>query len=68
MDIRVLVSMIYKFFDKKSLGSGVKSEIILNQELDEEESRKAIIRIFEKRKLYSSYKDYIWGADLGDMQ
>ena len=68
MDIRVLVSMIYKFFDKKSLGSGVKSEIILNQELDEEESRKAIIRIFEKRKLYSSYKDHIWGADLGDMQ
>ena len=68
MDIRVLVSTIYKFFDKKSLGSGVKSEIILNQELDEEESRKPIIRIFEKRKLYSSYKDYIWGADLGDMQ
>ena len=28
--------MIYKFFDKKTSGGTVKSEIILNQELAEE--------------------------------
>ena len=29
---------------------------------------KPIIRKFEKRKVYSSFKDNIWGADLADMQ
>ena len=41
MDIRGLASMVYKFFDKKSStsntsGSGVKSEIMPNQEFAEE--------------------------------
>ena len=30
--------------------------------------QKPIIRKFEKRKVYSSFKDNIWGADLADMQ
>ena len=29
---------------------------------------KPIIRKFEKRKVYSTFKDNIWGADLADMQ
>ena len=32
---RGLASMVYKFFNKKSSGSGVKSEIMSNQELAE---------------------------------
>ena len=33
-----------------------------------EELHKPIIKIFEKRKVYSSFKDNIWGASLADMQ
>ena len=33
-----------------------------------EELQKSLIRRFEKRKLYSSFKNIIWGADLIDMQ
>ena len=33
-----------------------------------EELHKPIIRKFKKRKVYSSFKDNIWGADLADMQ
>ena len=29
---------------------------------------KPIIRKFKKRKVYSGFKDNIWGADLADMQ
>ena len=32
------------------------------------ELHKTIIRKFNKRKVYSSFKDNIWGADLADMQ
>ena len=59
---RGLASMVYKFFDKKSKGSGLK-----NQHLADE-LHKAIIRKFKKRKVYSSFKDNIWGVDLADMQ
>ena len=38
-----------------------------NEELAEE-LRKPIIRKFKKRKLYSSFIDNIWSADLADMQ
>ena len=37
------------------------------QELTKE-LQKPIIRKFEKRKVYSSFKDIIWGADVPDMQ
>ena len=64
---RRLDSMVYKFFDKKSEGAGVKSEIKENQQLANE-LHKPIIRKFKKRKVYSSFKDNTWGVDLADMQ
>ena len=85
MDINVdlLASMAYNFFDKKSalLGlsqtmatrdksassSGIENENISNKELAEE-LHKAIIQKFKKRKVHSSFIDNFWGADLTDMQ
>ena len=65
--------MVYNFFDskvaspdKKSVGSGAKL-IPQNQQLAEE-LHKPIIRKFKKRKVYSAFKDNIWGVDLADMQ
>ena len=77
---RGLASMVYKFSDKKAtaepsakhvMGSGFKklknmtkpSSSILADEL-----HKPIIRKFNKRKVYSQFKDNIWGVDLVDMQ
>ena len=62
---RGLVSMVYKLFDKKSMGSGfVKdSSSILADEL-----HKPVIKKFNKRKVFSQFKDNIWGVDLADMQ
>ena len=62
---RGLASMIYKFFDKKSQRSGIvnKENIQLADEL-----HKPIIRKFKKRKVYSSFRDNIWGVYLADMQ
>ena len=64
---RRLASMVYKFFDKKSKGSGIKNEIKKDQQLANE-LHKPIIRKFKKRKVYSSFKDNIWCVDLDDMQ
>ena len=70
--------MVYNFFDKKSIGSGIKknttklraepsalarSSLILADELHE-----PVVRKCNKRKVYSQFKDNIWGVDLGDMQ
>ena len=63
---RGLASMVYKFFDKKSSGSGVK--LIPQNEQLSNELHKPIIRKFEKRKVYSTFKDNIWGVDVADMQ
>ena len=52
--------MVYKFFDKKSLGRTVKNENTINYELTEEFC-KPVIRKFEK-KVPSSFIDNIWGA------
>ena len=66
---RGLASMVYKFFDKKSMGSGIAkdttklSSLILGNEL-----HKPAIKKFNKRKVYSQFKDNIWGVDLADMQ
>ena len=64
---RGLASMVYMFFDKKSTGSGINtaksSSSILADEL-----HKPTIRKFNKRKVYSQFKDNIWGVDLADMQ
>ena len=48
---RGLASMVYKFFDKKSSGSGIINEP--NYQLANE-LHKPIIRKFKKRKVYSS--------------
>ena len=58
--------MIYKFFDKKSQGSGISSNKENIQLADE--LQKPIIRKFKKRKVYSSFRDDLRGADLADMQ
>ena len=55
---RGLASMVYKFFDKKSKGSGIGNEIKQNQQLANE-LHKPIIRKFKKRKVYSSIQDNI---------
>ena len=64
---RGLASMVYKFFDKKSKGSGVNIPSEFNEQ-SAKELHKPIIRKFKKRKVYSGFKDNIWGADLADMQ
>ena len=61
---RGLASMVYKVFDKKTMGSGVNNE---SSKLADE-LHKPIIRKFNERKVYSSFKDNIWGVDLADMQ
>ena len=63
---RGLGSMVYKFFDSKVSGSDAK-RIPENEQLANE-LHKPIIRKFEKRKVYSTFKDNIWGVDLADMQ
>ena len=71
---RGLASMVYKFFDKKSMGSGTvepsslerivkDSSLILADEL-----HKPVIKKNNKRKVYSQFRDNIWGVDLADMQ
>ena len=63
---RGLASMVYKFFDKKTTGRGIKS-IPQNEQLAKE-LHKPIIKKFLKRKVYSTFKDNIWDPDLADMQ
>ena len=64
---RGLVSMVYRFFDKKTVAGAFKNEVMQTKGLTKE-LRKQIIRAFEKRKVQSSYIDNIWGPDLADMQ
>ena len=91
---RGLASMVYKFFDKKSMGSGTaklsylervkklkdtakpttKSSALARSSLERSSSKladelhKPVIKKFNKRKVYSQFKDNIWGVDLADMQ
>ena len=73
---RGLASMVYKCFDKKSAsladksasGSGVANNEIKQNLRLAEELNKPIIRNFQKRTVYSGFKDNIWGADFADMQ
>ena len=58
--------MVYKFFDSKVSGSSAK--LIPENEQLANELHKPIIRKFEKSKVYSTFKDNIWGVDLADMQ
>ena len=61
---RGLASMVYKFFDKKSKGSGINEP---NYQLADE-LHKPVTKILKKTKVYSSFRDNIWGVDLADMQ
>ena len=76
---RGLASMFYKFFDKKpaslmdksTKGSGVTtltSKFVSQNRQLAQELHTPIIRKLIKRKVHSTFKDYIWGADLADMQ
>ena len=62
---RGLASMVYKFFDKKSAslnkssGSGITNE---SNSQPANELHKPIIRRFKKRKVYSSFRDKIFGV------
>ena len=64
---RGLTSMVYKFFDKKSQGSGrplSSASLIANNKENiplADELHKPIIRKFKKIKVYSSFRDNIWG-------
>ena len=76
--------MVYKFFDskvaplnKKTMsGKGnakPKAEPSAlartgNNKILAEELHKAVIKKFNKRKVYSQFKDNIWGVDLADTQ
>ena len=70
---RGLASMVYKFFNERSSLSGVavslgnKSTTEPNDQLANELHKK-MIRKFKRRKVYSSFRDNIWGVDLADMQ
>ena len=55
--------MVYNFFDKRSAGNGVvNNEIKQNLQLARQ-LHKPIIRKFKKRKVYSAFRDNIWGVD-----
>ena len=62
---RGLPSMVYRLFDKKSSGSGVDAEP--NYQVANK-LHKQIIRKFTSPKVYSSFRDNIWGIELADMQ
>ena len=64
---RGLASMVYKFFDKKSNGSGGNIPLEFNEQFAEE-LHKPIIKKFKNVTVFSRFKDNIWGADLADMQ
>ena len=71
---RGLASMVYKFFDKKSMGSGIKKDTAEPSSLERsslilaDELHRPVIKKFNKRKVYSQFKDNIWGVDLADMK
>ena len=54
---RVLASMVYKFFHKKT-GSGTS----VNEQLAEE-LHKPVTKKFKRRKVYARFKNNIWGAE-----
>ena len=49
------------------MGSGINT-IKSSSSILADELHKPIIKNFEKRKVYSQFKDNIWGLDLADMQ
>ena len=68
---RGLASMVYKFFDKTSKGSGISTSLA-NKSANEpnyqlpNELHKPIIRKYLNRQVYSSFRDDIWGVNLAE--
>ena len=58
---RCLAAVVYKCFNERTKGSGIENKQLA------EEVHKHIIKNFKRRKVYSSFKDNIWGVDLADM-
>ena len=75
---RGLASIVYKFFDKKSTGSGTAKSTTEPTSLEHivkdsslilvDELHKPVIKTLNKSKVYSQFKDNIWAVDLADMQ
>ena len=77
---RGLASMVYTFFDSKvapldkktmsSKGNAKRSSLERtgNNKILAEELHKPVIKTFNKRKVYSQFRDNIWGVDLADTQ
>ena len=59
---RLLASMVYKFFDKKT-GSGIS----VNEQLAEE-LHKPVVQNFKRSKVFARFKDNIWAADLAEIE
>ena len=55
--------MVYKIFDKKISGSGIKNENISHKE-SVKELHKPIIKKVKKIEVHSPFKDNILGTDL----
>ena len=64
---RELASMVYKFFDKKSAGSGVNIPLEFNEQLAKRITQTNYQTILKKKSLFW-IRDNIWGTDLADMQ
>ena len=67
MDIEGVLFQWFINFLIRSCQVGLLKLVMSNEELAKE-LHEEIIRKFDKRKLYSSVKDNIWGDDLADMQ
>ena len=77
---RGLASMVYKLFeskvaplDKKTMSGKANAkhsslERTGNNKILAEELHKSVIKKFNKRKVYSQFRDNIWGVDLADTQ
>ena len=66
MDIKGGLLLWFRSFLIKSLQAVVNMHA--NNENLAEELHKPIIKKIKERKVYSGFKDNIWGADLADMQ
>ena len=64
---RGLVSMVYKFFDKKYSRGTVKNENVFNKGLAAE-LHKPVTKKIKKIKTQPPFLDNIWDADLADIQ
>ena len=66
---RGLAIMVHIFFDKKSMGSGFVEDTAKPSSLEgsssilADELHKPVIKKFNKRKVYSQFKDNIWGVE-----